>query len=120
MLRQRRELRGPPRYFTTNWLAAHTSVLRLAALSPQVAATGHGRPMRGERLARELSELAANFDHLAVPRRGRYVGRPVRADERGVVYVPPPKPSPLAPALIGVGVAALLGAAIALQGRKNR
>lgn len=120
VLQQRKELRGPPRYFTTNWLAAHTSVLRLAGLSPQVAATGHGRPMRGERLARELRELAVNFDHLAVPRRGRYVGRPVQADERGVVHVPPPKPSPLAPVFLGVGVAALLGVALALRGRKNR
>lgn len=120
VLQQRKELRGPPRYFTTNWLSAYTSVLRLAALSPQVAATGHGRPMRGERLARELSELAAHFDHLAVPRRGRYVGRPVRADERGVVHVPPPRPSPLAPVLIGVGVAAAAGLAVALRGRKKR
>ncbi|MFZ5827873.1 MAG: MBL fold metallo-hydrolase [Bacillota bacterium] len=78
VMTQRQELHGPPRYFTPDWQGARASVQALAALRPAVAATGHGVPMRGERLARELETLAREFDRLAVPPRGRYVKRPVR------------------------------------------
>src|SRR5690606_6831759 len=39
---------GPPKYFTCNWASAKLSVLKLAALDPEVVATGHGLPMSGE------------------------------------------------------------------------
>ncbi len=50
---------GAPRY--TNWdqRAAEASVAVLAALSPRVLATGHGAPMAGEAVARELRAFAA-------------------------------------------------------------
>src|SRR3954453_20525132 len=38
---------GPPKYFTPDWDQAEASVRRLALLRPEVAATGHGVPMRG-------------------------------------------------------------------------
>ena len=42
---QRREIHGPPSYFTQDWGAAGDSVGRLAALEPEVLATGHGEPL---------------------------------------------------------------------------
>ncbi len=104
---QRQELHGPPAYYTTDWPSARASVKQLAALRPAMAITGHGVPMVGERLERELRVLADHFDELAKPRRGRYVREPARADQRGVVYVPPavkdPMPKVVAAAVLGVG-----------------
>lgn len=62
------ELHGPPRYFTPNWGAARESVGRLAALSPAVAVTGHGRAVAGPELAAGLRALADKFDEVAVPK----------------------------------------------------
>lgn len=70
---QKEEVHGPPAYFTPDWFAARASVERLAALQPEIAATGHGTPMRGEELRRGLAELVARFDDIAVPDHGRYV-----------------------------------------------
>ena len=55
---QRQELHGPPAYFTIDWLAARASVEELAGLAPQLAATGHGTPMRGAALQQALAALA--------------------------------------------------------------
>jgi len=71
---QREEVHGPPAYFTPDWAAARRSVEALARLRPEIAATGHGVPMRGEALRRELDDLALRFDEIAVPSQGRYVG----------------------------------------------
>ncbi|MZP28907.1 MBL fold metallo-hydrolase [Heliobacterium undosum] len=73
VLDQEKEVHGPPAYFTTDWTAAKESVRRLEALHPSVVITGHGLPLRGEKLAGELGRLAHDFDHLAVPPEGRYV-----------------------------------------------
>lgn len=70
---QKQEVHGPPAYFTPDWEAARRSVEQLNALTPEVAATGHGQPMRGEALQKELDILAKNFDRVAVPDQGRYV-----------------------------------------------
>jgi glyoxylase-like metal-dependent hydrolase (beta-lactamase superfamily II) len=82
-------LSGPPRYLTTNWASAKLSVIKLAALDPEVVATGHGKPMQGEEMRFELNNLSRHFDQLAVPAQGRYVNEPSLADENGVLYVPP-------------------------------
>ena len=71
--RQKREVHGPPAYFTPNWEAARRSVEELDALKPATAATGHGESMQGEELRRGLQQLAENFDEIAVPDQGRYV-----------------------------------------------
>ena len=110
-LSQRPELHGPPSYFTPDWEAAGRSVERLAALEPLRVITGHGPPMQGERMLNGLHDLARNFERLAVPSHGRYVGEPAVTDETGVVAVPPPVPDPLPRIALGVGVGLLLTAA---------
>lgn len=72
--RQKQEVHGPPAYFTPDWLAARRSVEAVAALEPEIAATGHGTPMRGEELRRGLAMLVTRFDEIALPSQGRYVG----------------------------------------------
>lgn len=74
---QRPEMHGPPAYFTPDWPEAWRSVARLAELEPELAATGHGPPLRGELMRRQLHALADGFAERVIPRRGRYVGRPV-------------------------------------------
>lgn len=109
VLQQRQEVHGPPAYFTPDWPTAHDSVRRLAELQPAVAATGHGIPMRGEVLEQELRELAQQFEKVAVPAQGRYVGRPATADETGVVYLPAAPERRVPVGLIGAGVALVAG-----------
>ena len=113
VLAQRPEVHGPPMYFTPDWGAAGASVAALAALEPQLLATGHGPPMRGAESLAALHDLAANFRERAVPRRGRYVdGGPAVADETGVVSVPPAVDDPLPRILLGIGAAAVAGVVI--------
>jgi glyoxylase-like metal-dependent hydrolase (beta-lactamase superfamily II) len=69
------ELHGPPMYYTPDWDHAERSVRALAALEPELVATGHGTPMRGEVMRAGLHELADRFRELAIPEHGRYVGR---------------------------------------------
>jgi glyoxylase-like metal-dependent hydrolase (beta-lactamase superfamily II) len=83
-----KELSGPPKYFTCNWASAKISVLKLAALDPEVIATGHGAPMRGEEMRSALHTLARKFEAKAQPLQGRYVNEPAITDETGVVYIP--------------------------------
>lgn len=70
---QEQEISGPPKYFTTDWQAARNSVERLESLQPSLAITGHGLPMEGEMLSRELARLVREFDQIAIPEHGRYV-----------------------------------------------
>ena len=78
---QEPELHGPPKYFTHDWQAARESVRRLAALAPELAVTGHGRAMRGGAMRDALQTLARDFDRVAVPDGGRFVGAPQRAED---------------------------------------
>lgn len=117
VLSQRREIRRPPAYYTTDWPSARRSVRELAMLQPSVAATGHGLPMYGERLRQELDALAQDFDRAAIPAHGRYVREPAITDQRGVVYVPRPAPDPTLAVLAAVGIAAVLGTAAARRYR---
>jgi len=77
VLTQKPEIHGPPMYFTSNWDAARESVIKLAALRPEVVVTGHGPAMHGEEMREALSALARDFDKIAVPEHGRYVDAPV-------------------------------------------
>lgn len=70
---QVQEISGPPRYLTTDWKAAKQSVIKLEALQPSVAVTGHGLPMSSELLSTSLKRLAQDFDDIAVPDYGKYV-----------------------------------------------
>ena len=64
---QKKEISGPPRYFTSDWEAAEASAGKLAALHPKTAVTGHGEMMEGGELERSLKMLVDRFDDLALP-----------------------------------------------------
>lgn len=103
-----KQISGPPKYFTCNWASAELSVIKLAALDPAVAATGHGAVMQGEELRGALRNLSTNFKTTALPDEGRYVNEPAVTDESGVVYLPPPTEKLSAMATtIGLSLAAL-------------
>ena len=76
---QEPEVHGPPMYFTVHWEAARRSVETLAALAPERAITGHGRPLQGPGLREGLNRLARSFDRVARPERSRYRHAPARA-----------------------------------------
>jgi glyoxylase-like metal-dependent hydrolase (beta-lactamase superfamily II) len=117
VITRRQEVWRPPAYFTPDWEAARRSVRELAALRPSVAATGHGVPMAGDTMLRQLDNLARNFDEY-IPDDGRYVRQPALANEQGVVMVPPPVRDAL-PFLLAAGAALALGAIFA-RGRARR
>lgn len=117
VLTQREVLWRPPAYFTPDWQAARTSVARLAALEPEVAATGHGHPLSGASMRHDLHWLADHFEE-AMPSHGRYVRTPATADERGVTSVPPPAGPDRAQVLTLIGLAAAAGA-FAMRGRRR-
>ena len=91
LIAQEPEMHGPPRYFTPDWVSSKRSVEALAALEPELVLTGHGHPLRGQEMRDALHLLARDFDRIAVPAHGRYVGEPARANEKGPTYVPPKK-----------------------------
>lgn len=119
VLTQRPEVHGPPAYFTTDWPAAAASVAELAALEPATVVTGHGVAMRGERLERQLRDLAVHFAERAVPSRGRYVRQPAMADRSGVVFVPPPVPDVVGRTVAGVAAVAIAAVAFAAVRRRD-
>lgn len=86
---QIKKVSGPPAYATTDWVAAFKSVQTLLLLQPEAAATGHGKPMYGMELLRQLYDLYENFDKVAIPNKGRYVSEPAVQDASGTMYVPP-------------------------------
>lgn len=80
------DMHGPPRYFTIDWEKSRMSVEELAALRPNLVITGHGRAMQGSVMTEALATLARDFDRVAVPEHGRYVGHPARAED-GSAYI---------------------------------
>jgi glyoxylase-like metal-dependent hydrolase (beta-lactamase superfamily II) len=104
----RAEVWRPPAYFTPDWIHARRSVETIAALDPDVLASGHGPVLKGPVMRRALRDLADHFDEV-MPSSGRYVPYPAVADECGVVHVPP-KPGLAVPR----GLLATAGAAAAL------
>lgn len=74
---QEQEINGPPRYLTTDWEAAKNSVIKLEALKPAVAVTGHGLPMSGELLSESLETLVQEFDRISTPDYGKYVNKDI-------------------------------------------
>ena len=106
VMMQTKKLSGPPKYFTCDWQSAAWSVEQLAALEPEVIATGHGRPMRGEGMRKSLHNLASNFQRKAIPVQGRYTYEPALTDERGVVYLPEKAPYSAASVIKVLGVTA--------------
>jgi glyoxylase-like metal-dependent hydrolase (beta-lactamase superfamily II) len=118
-LTQRQELHGPPMYFTPDWESARESLRHLAAYAPAVAITGHGPPMRGERLRVELEQLASHFDEWVRPAHGRYRDRPAITNVNGVVDLPPPVVSGRALAVTGLAIGAAVGLAYVMRRRDD-
>jgi glyoxylase-like metal-dependent hydrolase (beta-lactamase superfamily II) len=114
---QRRELHGPPAYFTADWQAAADSVGHLSALQPELLATGHGDPLGGAEMREGLRHLAARFEENEVPSVGRYSARPALTDERGIVSLPP---DPLPKLVAGVAIAGAMAWAINMRRRTGR
>lgn len=56
--RSRQKISGPPWFSTWNGPGSKQSVAALARLEPRVLASGHGAPIRGKRITRELQALA--------------------------------------------------------------
>jgi glyoxylase-like metal-dependent hydrolase (beta-lactamase superfamily II) len=78
---QKPEMHGPPRYFTPDWQAAGRSVAQLAELQPELVVTGHGKAMQGSSMRAALHKLAHDFERIAVPKDGKYVDQPARAED---------------------------------------
>jgi glyoxylase-like metal-dependent hydrolase (beta-lactamase superfamily II) len=85
---QHLEMHGPPMYYTVEWDKAATSVARLAELGPELVVTGHGVPMQGPEMRAALGWLAREFARIAVPRNGKYLRTPARAED-GSAYCDP-------------------------------
>jgi glyoxylase-like metal-dependent hydrolase (beta-lactamase superfamily II) len=117
VMTQRRELHGPPAYFTADWQAAADSVGRIASLEPEVLATGHGEPLAGAEMRHGLRELAARFRERETPSFGRYAQHPAIADERGIVRLPP---DPLPRVLAAATVAGVVAWSLSRQARARR
>jgi len=109
VLTQRKVVSGPPKYFTYDWYQADKSVNALADLSPEIVATGHGKPMEGKEMRQQLMDLALNFSDRAVPRYGRYVAEPAVTNRDGVVSLPeaPTRPGAIVALVSSVAVIAL-------------
>lgn len=119
VLSQTQHVHRPPAYYTQDWKAARSSIETLADLRPEIAATGHGRPMYGQQLRDQLHELLEHWSE-AVPKYGRYVKSPAIADEQGVEYVPPPVIDRNAMMLAGAGLAALAGCMLVWSNGNSR
>lgn len=121
VISQRKKLSGPPKYFTYDWNAAKNSVMTLAALKPEIIATGHGKPMTGVEMKRALRHLSENFDEVAKPTQGRYANEAAVVDASGVMYVPPKeKRFPWLLLTIGVSVVAVATVILLNNQKKKR
>jgi glyoxylase-like metal-dependent hydrolase (beta-lactamase superfamily II) len=120
VMMQRKELNGPPKYFTMDWGAAARSVKELSALQPQVVATGHGQAMYGSEVRKALNRLAKDFWEQGIPAHGRYVHEPALANEDGITYVPPTRYDYTLMAAIGISAFAIaLGIVLYMRKKKS-
>ena len=118
VMTQKKELSGPPKYFTPDWGAAARSVKELAALEPAVVVTGHGHAMYGDSARKDLHKLARKFWQLAMPSSGRYVKEPALFNDEGVTYVPPVQTNYKLIAV--VGALTLVALALVLSQKKQK
>ncbi|MEP6683695.1 MAG: MBL fold metallo-hydrolase [Parafilimonas sp.] len=107
LLLQTKKISRPPAYFTPDWEAANESIKKLLLLSPEIVATGHGKPMQGTEMRRQLHYLHEHFYDEFVPRHGRYTYEAAVADASGVLYVPPRAYNPYTKWLVA-GISAVI------------
>ena len=114
-------LSGPPKYFTCDWDAAKLSLEKLAALEPEIVATGHGKPVKGKEMRAQLEDLAEHFEQLAKPARGRYVSSPAITNRYGVATLPVSRRSPAFNVLaVTVAVSATVVLAMIVKNRLGK
>ncbi|MGI8820537.1 MAG: MBL fold metallo-hydrolase [Chthoniobacterales bacterium] len=103
--------------FNYDWDATLASVQKLARLQPQVVGCGHGIPLTGDDVSGRLERFAGR---VQPPPHGRYVHQSARADEGGVLSLPPPPfdPVPAATAVAMFMVGVLLGAGYLEENRR--
>lgn len=118
VMTQKKELHGPPKYFTPDWGSAARSVKELAALEPSVLASGHGHALYGDEARKALHKLASEFWKLAMPANGRYVKEPALFNDEGVTYVPPVQKNYMLMTVVGATV--LIAAGILLYKSKQK
>ena len=116
----KQEVSGPPAYATTDWVAAYKSVKDLLLLQPEIAATGHGKPMYGTEMLRQLLDLYEHFDTKGIPDHGRYVKEAAVQDANGILYVPPMTPEDNYKKWIYIASATLFAASILLLTTKKK
>lgn len=75
VLTQHEQIKGSPAYLTTDWPAAQKSAEQVKELKPEWAIPSHGLPMRGQELAKHLEILTQDFKEIAIPDKGRFVGK---------------------------------------------
>lgn len=73
VLTQKLTIEGPPRYLTPDWETAWQSVKLLRNLTPNIAITGHGKPISGHQLTEALNVLDEQFDTIAIPEYGQFI-----------------------------------------------
>lgn len=109
VMTQKRTLCGPPKYFTPDWGSAARSVKELAALEPNVIATGHGHALYGDEARKALHKLAKQFWLGGMPEKGRYVGEPALFNDEGPIYVPPKGPNYMLVKVVAATAIAVIG-----------
>ena len=115
---QAKVISGPPKYFTPDWVSATRSVRELAALEPNVIATGHGQSYYGEQGRKALHKLVKEFWQKGIPANGRYVKEAAQFDENGVpTSIPKPRGN-MAVRVIGAAALVVIGYLIYKQ--RNR
>jgi len=62
VLLQKKELHGPPAYFTPNRAKAKQSIIKLAAYKPEILYSGHGKPIKGSALDAGLQTLISQYE----------------------------------------------------------
>lgn len=117
MLTFAREFDRPAAPFTTDWGAARQSVDTLEALQPNAVGAGHGMVIKGPRIAEDLRRFADEFPQRVPPPTTRYFPEPARADESGVISVPPPASDPFPKIVAGVAAGAVM---LMLLRRRNQ
>ena len=120
VLRCRQGVFGPPRYTTWNWAVAQKSIAVLAALEPQVLATGHGRPQAAG-AAKALEALSRRLGRPARWRQGMFAAVDYSAR---VHYRPPPRlyqrvQKRLAPFLVSHGIGPAYVVVLEVPGRRS-
>jgi glyoxylase-like metal-dependent hydrolase (beta-lactamase superfamily II) len=116
---QARILAGPPKYFTPDWLSATRSVKELAALEPNVIATGHGQSMYGDEARKSLHKLTKDFWQRGIPAAGRYVKEAATFDDDGIpTHIPKHRGTMLKKVAIAAALLAV-GIIIARQQKKS-